>query len=264
MLPVLLKFGNVTIRSYGVMIFIAFLVGVWQFRVRTRKLGVTPQEVRNFALIALVMMVVSSRLFYVAFHWSEFRHNIIGIFAFWRGGLSGLMFYGGYITGFLATLIYSWAKKMPKLKIQDAIAPSIVLGEGITRIGCFLNGCCFGKPTDLPIGVVFPAGSAAGSVFPGQPIHPTQLYASFGGFFLFFLATRLEKLHLKEGVVFAILLTLCSLFRFCVDFLRYYEDAANYRGNQIASLAMTLVGVVCLVVFSLRKRAPVTHATGRD
>jgi phosphatidylglycerol:prolipoprotein diacylglycerol transferase len=124
-----------------------------------------------------------------------------------------------------------------------------VLGEGFTRIGCFLNGCCFGTPTCSPFGLVFPSNSPAGATFLGQPIHPTQLYSSAAGFLLFFFALWLEKRKLRPGVLAAILLIVYSLFRFGIDFVRYYEDSANLWGNQVVSLCMTAVGVALLILF---------------
>jgi len=258
MFPTLLRFGGIHIYSYGLMLFIAFIVGIWQVERRAKKFGVKPQQVTDLALVVLVSVIVGSRLFYVAFHWQEFEHDLIGIIAFWRGGLAGLMFYGGFIAGIVTGFVYGgWIQKLPKLKMLDAIAPAIVLGEGFTRIGCFLNGCCFGKPTSGPLGMVFPVNSPAGSVFEGQPIHPTQLYSSLAGFVLFFIATRLEKRHLKEGVLMSLLLILYSLFRFLIDFVRYYENSSNLWGNQIVALGLTALGVVLLVIFQSRKQA--TH-----
>jgi phosphatidylglycerol:prolipoprotein diacylglycerol transferase len=102
------------------------------------------------------------------------------------------------------------------------------------------------------LGVIFPPGSAAGAQFPGQPIHPTQLYSSFAGFVLFGLTLILERRRLKPGVLFAVVLILYSLFRFGIDFVRFYEDAANFWGNQVVALSLSLTGFVLLIVF-LRK-----------
>lgn len=256
MFPVLLRIGDFTIYSYGVMLFVAFLVGFWQVVRRAWRFGVSPQQVTGLALLAIVAGVVGARLFYVALHWGEFRYDLVSIVAFWRGGLSGMVFFGGALAVFAVILVYALVKKLPKLKMLDAIAPAIVLGQGITRIGCFLNGCCFGKPTNLPVGVVFPANSGAGRVFPGQPIHPTQLYSSIAGFALFILALWLERRNLKDGVLWAILVVLTSLFRFLVDFLRHYENGANFWSNQVVAIGLIAFGAVCFVVLLRRKSSP--------
>jgi len=249
MFPTVLRIGNLHIYSYGVMLFISFLCGIAIVEHRAKKFGVEPKKITDLALWVLLAVVVGARLFYVAFHWDEFRNDLVGIIAFWRGGLAGLMFYGGFLGGIIVGVLFVRANKMPVRKLMDAVAPAIVLGEGLTRIGCFLNGCCFGKPTGGPCGVVFPHNSPAGAAFLDQPIHPTQLYSSAAGFLLFLFALWLEKRKLRAGVLAAVLLIVYSLFRFGIDFVRYYEDGANFWGNQVVSLALTAAGVVLLVLF---------------
>ena len=249
MFPTVLRIGNLHIYSYGVMLFISFVCGIAIVEHRAKKLGVDPKQVTDLALWVLLAVVLGSRLFYVAFHWQEFNHDLVGIIAFWRGGLAGLMFYGGFLGGIIAGVLFVWRNKLPVRKLMDAVAPAVMLGEGFTRIGCFLNGCCFGAPTQGVCGTVFPPNSPAGATFLGQPIHPTQLYSSAAGFLLFFLALRLEKRKLRPGVLSAVLLIIYSLFRFGIDFVRYYENSANLWGNQVVALVMTAVGIALLILF---------------
>jgi len=259
MFPTILRLGGIQIYSYGLMLFTSFVVGMAIVERRARRFGVESKQITDLALWILLAVVAGSRLFYVAFHWSEFSSDLIGIVAFWRGGLAGLMFYGGFLGAVIAGLTFVLVRKLPLLKMMDAIAPAIVLGEGFTRIGCFLNGCCFGKPTDSFLGMKFPPNSAAGATFPGLAVHPTQLYSSLAGFLLFLLALWLERRRLKEGVLFALILVVYSLFRFAIDFVRHYEDAANYWGNQVVALGLTAVGVVLLVLFQRRARKGASH-----
>lgn len=256
MYPVLLNLGRLQLYSYGVMLFISFLCGIALAEQRAKRFGVDPKRITDLALWVLIAVILGSRLFYVAFHWDEFRNNLIDIIKFWGNppGLSGLMFYGGLIGGFIAGLIFVWVNRLPVIKLLDAVMPGIMLGEGFTRIGCFLNGCCFGRECQGFPGMVFPPGSPAGSRFPGVPIHPTQLYSSAAGFVLFGIALWLERRRLKEGVLFAVLLILYAMFRFLVDFIRYYENAANLWGNQIVSLTLAAIGVVLLILFQRRAR----------
>lgn len=255
MFPVLLRIGNLQLYSYGVMLFISFILGITFVESRARRFGVQPKKISDLALWVLIAVVLGARFFYVGFHWEEFRQNPINTIKFWGNppGLSGLMFYGGLLGGFLAGLLFVWRNRLPLVRLLDAVAPALVLGEGFTRIGCFLNGCCFGKPTGSIFGVVFPPNSAAGATFPNQAIHPTQLYSSFAGFVLFGLALLLERKRLKPGVLFSIILILYSLFRFGIDFVRFYENAANFWGNQVVSLVLALAGAVLLLVFTRKK-----------
>lgn len=247
MYPTLIKIGSLQVYSYGLFLFLSFLIGTKLVEIRAKKFGVTSESITNLALLTLIMVIAGARLLYVIFHWPEFQNDLIGIIAFWRGGLGGLMFFGGFIFALASGLLYVHHKKMPVYKMLDAIAPALVLGEGLTRIGCFLNGCCFGKPTNSFLGVIFSHHSAAGYTF-HVPIHPTQIYSSLAGFILFILALILEKKHLKEGVLFGIILIFYSLFRFGIDFVRYYEDGANFWVNQIIAIGFFVLALVFTII----------------
>lgn len=253
MFPIILKLGALNIYSYGLMLFISFVVGIKIVERRAKKFGVDPKKITDLALVVLIAVVIGSRLLYVIFHWSEFKDDLLGIIAFWRGGLAGLMFYGGLVGALLAGILYAKSQRMPLLKMLDAVAPAIVLGEFFTRIGCFLNGCCFGKPTGLPCGVVFPYNSPAGYTFHNTAIHPTQLYSSLAGLSLFFVALWLEKRRLRDGVLFFIIMTLYSLYRLLIDFVRYYEDAGNFWINQAISIGLIALSVIMLFYVNKRK-----------
>lgn len=251
MFPVILRLGSLNIYSYGLMLFISFLVGIKIVEQRAKKFGVEPKKVTDLALVVLIAVVIGARLLYVIFHFSEFKDDLIGIIAFWRGGLAGLMFYGGLVFAILAGIFYCQKQKLPLLKMFDAVAPAIVLGEFFTRIGCFLNGCCFGKPTKSFLGIVFPLNSPAGYTFKHTPIHPTQLYSALTGLSLFVVSLVLEKKRLKAGVLFFVILALYSLYRFLIDFVRYYEDSGNFLINQAISLVLIIVALI--MIWYLRK-----------
>ncbi len=251
--PILLKLGTLNIYTYGLMLFISFVVGIKLVEYRTKKFGVEPKKITDLALIVLLAVVLGSRLLYVIFHWSEFSSDLIGIIAFWRGGLAGLMFYGGLVGAILAGLLYAKSQKLPLLRMFDAVAPAIVLGEFFTRIGCFFNGCCFGKPTDLPCGMIFPSDSPAGYIFQNTAIHPTQLYSSLTGLSLFIIALWLERRKLKPGILFFFIMGLYSLYRFVIDFVRYYEDQGNFLINQIISMILIAGSFIMIIYLNKRK-----------
>jgi phosphatidylglycerol:prolipoprotein diacylglycerol transferase len=130
-------------------------------------------------------------------------------------------------------------------KAADAIAPSMALGLGLTRIGCFLAGCCFGTPTDLPWGVKFPPESHAGSYYPAEALHPAQLYDSLIGFALFGFLLFLDRKPLPKGALLLVLLLVTSASRFFLDLVRTYDRSAY----PIASLPLTLNQLVTLAIF---------------
>jgi len=224
------------------MLVISFLVAIFFVRRIAKQHGIAPAIVENLAFYLMLGVIIGGRLLYVIFHWSQYEQNLLDIISLWKGGM---MFFGGFIGGLLASIIYLYKQKIPILSFGDVVAPAIGLGEFFTRIGCHLNGCCFGQPTDLPWALTFPAECPAGrSPVGNESLHPTQLYAALFGLTLFFFLWYRLKLPHRTGQIFALYLMISGLFRFAVDFLRYYEDAANFWINQAIALAFAIVGLI--------------------
>jgi phosphatidylglycerol:prolipoprotein diacylglycerol transferase len=254
MYPILFEFGPVTIRGYGVMLAISFLLGIYLAIKRAQERGLNQHHMVNLCLLIIVCSLLGARIMYVIPHWEEFRGHVLDIISPFQSsgtvGLTGLTMYGGFIGAVAASLYYLRRHRIPVWKACDAFAPSIALGIGITRIGCFLNGCCFGTPTDLPWGVAFPAYSAAGSFYPETPLHPAQLYNAILGFGLFGLLLRMDRAERFDGFLFSVLLILEPITRFIVDFFRYYEasmtltvlDGVPFSVNQGVSLLICGAG----------------------
>ena len=209
------------------------------------------------ALWVLFSAIIGSRLLYIALHWSEFAHDLVGTFAFWRGGLQGLVFYGGFVGALVMGLVFARLNRMALLRMLDAAIPSVVLGEFFTRIGCFLNGCCFGKVCSLPWAIRFPENSPAGAF--QAPIHPTQLYSSLAGLVLFVIALILERRDWRAGLFFGVVLLLYAVFRFGIDFVRYYENSANLWTNQLISVGLMAIAVAVIII-SRRQSSPAAPA----
>ena len=243
--PVLFRIGGFTLYSYGLMLLLAFLIGIYMTERRAKRRGIDPKKISDLALWILIGAVIGSRLLYVALHWEEFSSDPIEIIAFWRGGLAGLMLFGGFLGGFLSGLLYVKKQRLPLLKMMDLVAPALAFGLFLVRIGCFLNGCCFGKPSSF--GIIFPPHCAAGYTFPGERLHPTQLDTSLAGLIIFFTLLKIEKRKPKPGALFGTYLILHAGFRFGIDFIRYYENSANLWTNQIISLALVAVGIMLVL-----------------
>ena len=253
MYPVIFRIGNFVITSYGVMLVIAFLVGTWIAEKRAEKRGIDRKHINDLVLWVVLGTIIGARLMYVIFHWNEFADDLIGIIAFWRGGLGGLMYYGGFILSFIFGLIFVKVKKIPLLKMLDVVALPLALGQGIGRIGCFLNGCCFGNPSHT-CGIKFPHYSPAGYIFPDTPVIPTQLFHSFAGFLIALIIFLFERnKNRPHGSSFAIFITLFGLQRFLIDFIRYYENFANYIINQIVASLLIITGIVMFIYVWKRK-----------
>ncbi len=149
---------HLTIKSYGLMLVIGFLSCVWLIRHLSRDFTPNPQFITNAALYSLIGGVIGARLFFVIHYFEEFRSNPIEIFAIWKGGLE---LAGGVVAAIVVIVFYLRYLKLPVRRYLDVLAIGLMLVLVFGRIGCFLNGCCYGKPTELPWGVRFPYYSFA-------------------------------------------------------------------------------------------------------
>jgi phosphatidylglycerol:prolipoprotein diacylglycerol transferase len=240
MYPEIAHWGFVHIRTYGVMLAVAFLVGTWFSLREARRLAIDEDKLINVILIVLVASVLGARALYVMEHVQEFRREWGSALALWQGGLT---LYGGIVAGTVAGLMAARRFGLPMWTVADALTPSLALGTALGRVGCFLNGCCYGRPTGLPWGVHFPPDSFAGLEFGSAAVHPSQLY--------FFLAGT---------ALFA--LTWSWLVRIPLDMTRAYEPEATVlrlpafaiTESQLSSLALALFGA--LMILRLRRTAP--------
>jgi phosphatidylglycerol:prolipoprotein diacylglycerol transferase len=160
MLPELfeLPFTHLTIKSYGLMMVIGFLAAVFVIRRLSRDITPDPQLITNASLYTLIAGVVGARLFYVIHYFDKFRGDLASVFAIWQGGLELL---GGVVLAILVVFFYLWRHKLPIRRYLDILAVGLMLALVFGRLGCFLNGCCFGKPTDKLWGVRYSYNSFA-------------------------------------------------------------------------------------------------------
>jgi phosphatidylglycerol:prolipoprotein diacylglycerol transferase len=160
MFPELLRipFTDLTIKSYGTLMVIGFLVAVQVLRRLAKREGIDPILITNASLYALITGIVGARIFYVVHYPEQFSEDWLSVLKIWHGGLE---FLGGVFLGIAVLVAYLAAKRLPVRKTLDMLAIGLLVGLGFGRIGCFLNGCCFGRPSDLPWAVRFPYNSFA-------------------------------------------------------------------------------------------------------
>jgi phosphatidylglycerol:prolipoprotein diacylglycerol transferase len=149
---------HLTVKSYGLMMVVGFLSAVAVIRYLSRHFTRDPQHITNAALYSLIAGVVGARAFFVIHYFDQFRGDPLGFVAIWKGGLELI---GGVLLAIAVILFYIWYHKLPIRHYLDALAIGLMVALVFGRIGCFLNGCCYGKPTELPWGVRFPYGSFA-------------------------------------------------------------------------------------------------------
>ena len=256
--PDILQWGMLHIRSYGLLLAIAFLVGTWLSLREARRLGLDEDRLITVILVVLVSSVIGARALYVLEHVQEFRREWGSVLAVWQGGLT---LYGGVVAGTVAGLITARQLAMPMWTVADALTPALALGTVIGRIGCFLNGCCYGTPTQLPWGVVFPPDSFAGLEFGNATVHPSQLYFALAGLVLFAVVWLLRGRLRVPGTLFWVFLALFAMVRIPLDATRAYEPEASLillpafdiKESQVTSFALLLFST--LMVLRLRRLA---------
>ncbi|RPI02941.1 MAG: prolipoprotein diacylglyceryl transferase [Calditrichaeota bacterium] len=259
--PVLFKIGALEIRSYGLALALSFLLGIYFSMRRAKKQNIDPNLVMDLSVVLIISAIVGSRLLYVLFHLEEFRGRWLDTFSPFQSdgqiGLAGLTVLGGVVLCFLTSYIYLKIKKQSFLVFADILIPAVGLGSFITRIGCFLNGCCFGLPCEghAHLCVTFPFNSPAGNQFPGIALIPAQLYSSLYGLIIFAALLVAERWKKFNGFLFALFLILYGCGRFIVDVYRYYEDSMlivqwGSKGlslNQGISIIFVISGIIFLI-----------------
>jgi phosphatidylglycerol:prolipoprotein diacylglycerol transferase len=258
MFPELFRIGPLTIKAFGLGLALSFLLGVLYVRRMATRDGKPFEPYLAFAYIMIFGGVVGARLSYVALHWADFSDNLAAIFnPFQSGqfGIAGLNLYGGILLAIAGSIAYARLKGISVLEVFDYFAPTVGLGLGVSRIGCFLNGCCFGTPSDLPWAVEFPVGSIPWSVFGAQHLHPSQIYSSLYGLLLFLGLHYMLKHKLFMGQIVAVLLMAEAVFRFVIEYVRYYESEMHFQFlgmhptyNQLVSWGLFIAGAAIFVL----------------
>ena len=150
-----IPFTSLTVKGYGLMLVIGFLMAVHIIRRLSKNITPDPEMITNASLYCLVVGVIGARIFYVLHHFDNFKYNLMSVFAIWEGGLELL---GGVVGSIGIIVLYLRYHKLPVRQYLDILVIGLMFTLAFGRIGCFLNGCCFGKPCDLPWAVRFPYG----------------------------------------------------------------------------------------------------------
>ena len=247
--PVLFHIGSFPIHSYGLMLALSFLFGIWLATSRAKRAGLDPNVIADVGFWVILSAILGARAYYVVLHFEEFSGNLSSIInPFHAGGvgIGGLVMYGGFIGAIGASIIYFSVKKLPYLPYADAIAPSVGFGIMLTRIGCFLNGCCYGSATTHG-GVCFPLSSAAGVYqheIHAHALYPSQLYESAGGLLIGLIILFVGTRKALPGLQFYLVGLLYSVLRFCIDFTRFYGTGERLGGlshNQVVCIALFII-----------------------
>lgn len=256
--PTLFHIGSFPIPSYGTMLALSFLSGILLAMYTAKKRGLNPDNVADVGLYTIISAIIGARLYYVATHFHEFRPpygsllDIVNPFQGGRVGISGLVMYGGFIAAIAVAALYFKVKKLPVLPYLDVCSPSVGVGIALTRVGCFLNGCCYGVAAKAggllsvsypKVQPLSPAGYYQYSIN-ASGLLPTQFFESAGGIVIavtLFLVGR-SKFYFA-GLQFYLLIVMYAVLRFFIETVRYIETQkiGPFSHNQVICMVLFLV-----------------------
>jgi phosphatidylglycerol---prolipoprotein diacylglyceryl transferase len=244
--PILFTIFGFPIHSYGVMLAVSFMVGIWLATVRAKRVGLKPEIISDVSFWVIISAIIGARLYYVLLKPEEFKGhllNIINPFQDGAMGIGGLVMYGGFIGAIITGFVFFRLKKLPFLPYADAFAPSIGIGIFFTRIGCFLNGCCFGAPSDT-CSISFPLDSPAGTYqasMHAAGLLPSQLFESAGGLVIAVVLLMIGRKRTFSGFQFYLMGLMYAILRFGIDLTRFYppsERIGILSHNQVLCIAL--------------------------
>ena len=264
----LLIIRDFRLPAYGTMAVIGYLVGMYFINKEAIRNNIKPIIIQSLSMWVIVGMLIGARIWYVWENWNQFNSNFLSIFKLWEGGM---VFYGGFIGGFVGGILFIKIAKLPLAKVMDIMAPGIAIAVGIGRIGCFLNGCCYGRFTDSCIGVTFPSkwnppayldhlqrGLISQGISHSLPVIPTQLISTLNLLIIFGILWKIRKKTPFNGFLFSLFIGLYGLHRFIVDFFRHYSGNAlilKYLTlSQVLSIFMMIASIAVMIIGYEKKK----------
>ncbi len=257
MYPHLFTVGDFTVTSFGLMMFLSFVVGAWVMAKQFEKRDLDPEIAWDMLLWIAIGGILGAKLYYVALHPADLIADPLRALT----NRGGLVWYGGFIGGALAFWWQVRKRNLPLAHTFDAAAPALAIGYGVGRMGCFLVGDDYGRPTDSWVGIAFPEGyppttagyfRSIGYEISAQvpdtavlAVHPTQLYEIAAALVMFAILWKLSG-TLRAGRLFAVYLVMYAIERFLVEFVRAKTDfvALGLTTSQFASIALLVIAAV--------------------
>lgn len=230
MLPEICHLGFFTVYSYGLMLVLAFFVCTYLASLEAKKKGIDPESVFNLCFFVFIFGIIGARVFYVLYDFGFYLRYPLEIIMLQHGGMA---WFGGLIFGSAAAIVFLKKNKLGLFKMLDLLVPFVALAQAIGRIGCLLNGCCYGRPSEF--GLYFKNID--------QVLIPTQLYSSLLLILIFFVLRFIQNKKHALGEVFCAYLFLYSLKRFLIEFFRNDSPKMFY--------GLTLFQILCLLTFSI-------------
>ncbi|HXZ32444.1 MAG TPA: prolipoprotein diacylglyceryl transferase [Terriglobales bacterium] len=245
MFPRLFHIGNFSLPTYGLLVSIGVLTGLWISVRNSEKQGINPEHAWNFGILVVLSGIVGAKILYIVNDWSYYTAHPREIFSFATLQAGGV-FSGGLIAAFVAAAWYIRKNHMPALRTCDAFSPGLALGHAIGRLGCFAAGCCYGKPTTHFWGVTFknPLAQAWVGTPLGVPLEPSQLFESAVELANFFILMWLLKRKKFDGQVFGAYLFLYGVARYFLEFIRDDPGRGSVFGGIMTGTQLIAIGLV--------------------
>ena len=256
---VLFSLDHITIYSYGACLALAIVLNYLVMTRIGRPNGYTPDFVSTLLTLMILTGLIGARLFYVVEHWGDYSGDLSKIFKVQEGGL---MFYGGFIMGGISLIAFCLAQRKPVGDVLDLVVTAVPLGQAIGRVGCFLNGCCYGKLSDSPLAVCYPKGSEPWThqIYAGidgitaesplsLPGLPSQLFETALTLVIFAVLVSLYKHRRHQWIQVARYMVMYGAARFLVEFSR--ADPRLHFGplsiGQTISIALMIGGIAIMI-----------------
>jgi phosphatidylglycerol---prolipoprotein diacylglyceryl transferase len=244
MYPTFFRVGSFEVTSFGVMVALGALIGLWVFGRELARSGL-PASAGDAAMAGVFGGLLGAKMLWVAEHLGQepFRDLILS-----RGGMS---WFGGLVGGIVTALLVMGRMRLPIVPTLAASTPALAIGHAIGRIGCFLVGDDYGRPTNLPWAVAFPRGLPPTDI----PVHPTQLYEMAALFMVAWLLIIWRRRGVADAIVLGRYLVLTGAIRFAIEFVRVNARILGpFTLAHLVSLALMIVGAAVLVTGSQRAR----------
>ena len=255
MLPDLFSIGLFTIHTYGLFVAVGFIVALLVTVRLGRDQGFGNQQVMDMGFVIIVSALIGSRITFVLINLPHYLRRPLDIFKIWEGGL---VFSGGLVTVIIVMIWYIRRHRLSYWKTGDLWAPAVSIGQGFGRIGCFMAGCCYGKPADLSWGVIFTNPDSLAPL--NVSLHPTQIYSSLGGFAIFIALLAIHARKKYEGQVFLWFLILHSTARLAVERFRGDDRGlifgTDMSATQLIALIVLFGAVTTLYIVKSRQENP--------
>jgi phosphatidylglycerol---prolipoprotein diacylglyceryl transferase len=250
--PIFFTLGPLTIRWYGVMAAIGFLLATVLLTMNRKRANMSDNQASTLLFIAIIGGVIGARIAYVIQNWSiQFKDNLPEMFRIDHGGL---VFYGGFFLAIVGIIIYCRKSKLDMVRVLDVFTPAMAAGHAMGRIGCFLNGCCYGTVTHSWLGVHYPEGSAPWTKYFGAPLHPVQLYETCGTILMAVIMFILLR-RTKRGIPISSYLVIYGILRFSDEFFRGDHSVSQlwlgvFTPAQAVGLLLIPAGTCSLIYFA--------------